>query len=256
MVRIGFCCPAAEAARAKTAGCEYIELGFDKVARMSEAEFAQTKALLEEAGLRAEAMNCFISADFALYALQDDTVLRAYLTQGFARAKELGTEVVVFGSAGARKLPDGVKKSEAWQVLAPYFRLGAELGQAYGITVAIEPLCYAECNAVNTLQEGLALMRLVNHPNLKVLADMFHMGENGEDYADIKLAGADLRHCHIGKPDGRTYPLPNDGYDYRPFFAALKEAGYHARLSIEAKPANGPEDLPVCVEYLKQLRGE
>ena len=256
MVRIGFCCPAAEAARAKAAGCEYIELGFDKVARMNDAEFAQAKALLEEAGLRAEAMNCFIPAEFALYFLQDDTKLRAYLAQGLARAQALGTEVVVFGSAGARKLPDGIDKKDAWNVLAPYFRLGAEMGQAHGITVAIEPLCYAECNAVNTLQEGLALMQLVNHPNLKILADMFHMGENGEDYADIKLAAAVLRHCHIGRPGGRTYPLPGDGYDYRPFFAALKESGYQRRLSIEAKPANGPEDLAVSVEYLKKLRGE
>jgi len=256
MVRIGFCCPAAEAARAKAAGCEYIELGFDKIACMSDAEFAQTKAQLEEAGLRAEAMNCFVMAKFALYTLQDDTELRAYLTQGLARAKALGTEVVVFGSAGARKLPEGVDKREAWNVLAPYFRLGAELGREYGVTIAIEPLCYAECNAVNTLQEGLALMQLVNHPNLKILADMFHMGENGEDYTDIKLAAADLRHCHIGRPGGRTYPLPDDGYDYRPFFAALKEAGYNRRLSIEAKPANGPEDLAVSVEYLKALRGE
>jgi len=256
MVRIGFCCPAAEAARAKAAGCDYIELGFDKIACMSDAELAQTKSLLEEAGLRAEAMNSFIKAEFALYSLQDDTALRAYLAQGFARAQALGTEVVVFGSAGARKLPAGVDKKEAWQVLAPYFRLGAELGQAHGITIAIEPLCYAECNAVNTLQEGLALLQLVNHPNLKILADMFHMGENGEDYADVKLAAADLRHCHIGRPGGRTYPLPDDGYDYRPFFAALKEAGYDRRLSIEAKPQNGPEDLAISVEYLKKLRSE
>jgi len=79
------------------------------------------------------------------------------------------------------------------------------------------------------------------------------MGCNGEDYADILQTGADLRHCHIARPEGRKYPLPGDGYDYAPFFAALRENGYTARLSIEASPVNGPEDLPACVEYLRSL---
>jgi sugar phosphate isomerase/epimerase len=96
-------------------------------------------------------------------------------------------------------------------------------------------------------------MRLANHPNMKVLADMYHMGENGEEYSDILFADADLRHCHIARPEGRKYPLPGDGYDYAPFFAALRQIGYAGRLSIEASPVNGPEDLPVCVEYLRSL---
>ena len=252
-MRIGLCASADQAARAKAAGCEYIELNFTTVARMSEAEFARTAAALEAAGLRAEAMNCFIPGDFKLYALEDGAQLKQYIQAGMARARALGTEVVVFGSGGARRLPEGVGKPEGLQKLAPWFTLAGGLAAEAGLTVVIEPLQYRECNAVNTLLEGLALMRRVNVPGLRLLADMYHMGCNGEDYADILQAGADLRHCHIARPEGRVYPLPGDGYGYAPFFAALRQIGYAERLSIEAKPVNGPEDLPACVEYLRGL---
>ena len=254
-MKIGVCASADNAARAKAAGCDYIELNFGQVARMSEEQYAQTAADLEAGGLRAEAMNCFIPGDFNLYTLEDGAALAEHIRVGLARAKALGAEVVVFGSAGARRLPPGTEKAEGIAKLAPWFTLAGELAAEAGVTIAVEPLSYREDNAVNTLREGIALMDLVDRPGLRVLADMYHMGENGEDYADVLLAGANLRHCHIGRPAGRTYPLPDDGYDYTPFFAALRQMNYAGRLSIEAKPVNGPEDLPVCVAYLKELAG-
>jgi len=252
-MRIGLCASADQAARAKAAGCDYIEPNFTTVARMSETEFAQAAAALEAAGLRAEAMNCFIPGDFKLFALEEGEALEAYIRAGMARAKALGTQIIVFGSGGARRLPEGVEKAEGVQKLARWFALAGELAAQAGLTVVVEPLRYGEDNAVNTLLEGLALMERVNLPGLRLLADMYHMGMNGEDYADILRAGADLRHSHIANPAGRKYPLPGDGYDYAPFFAALRGIGYAGRLSIEASPVNGPEDLPVCVEYLRSL---
>ena len=252
-MRIGLCASANEAARAKAAGCDYIEPNFTTTARMSEEAFAEAAAALEAAGLKAEAMNCFIPGDFNLFSLEDGTQLEAYIRAGMARAKALGTEVIVFGSGGARRLPAGVEKPEGLQKLVRWFALAGALAEEAGLTVVVEPLQYKECNAVNTLLEGLALMQRVDAPGLRLLADMYHMGCNGEDYADIQQTGADLRHCHIARPEGRKYPLPGDGYDYAPFFAALRENGYTGRLSIEASPVNGPEDLPVCVEYLRSL---
>jgi len=254
-MRIGLCASAEHAAAAKAAGCEYIELNFTTVARMDEETFAETKAALEAAGLRSEAMNCFIPGDFNLYTLEDGAALEAYMRFGLARAVALGTEAIVFGSAGARRLPKGVGKPEGLRKLLPWFQMAGELAAESGLAVVVEPLNYGEDNAVNTLLEGLALMRQVDLSGLRLLADMYHMGENGEDYADILQAGADLRHCHIARPAGRKYPLPGDGYGYAPFFSALRQIGYAGRLSIEASPVNGPEDLPVCVEFLRKLAG-
>lgn len=252
-MKIGLCCGAEEAAQARAAGCEYVELNFTKVARQSEEEYAQTARALDQAGLRAEAMNCIIPADFQLYSLGDYSALERYLRQGMARAGALGTQVVVFGSSGARRLPPGVEKKDGWEKLIPVYRLVGGIAAQHGVTIAVEPLNYGEDNAINTLREGLEFMRLVGSPGVRLLADMYHMGLNGEDYGDILPAGEDLRHCHIARPEGRLFPLPGDGYDYAPFFAALREIGYAGRLSIEAGNPGGPECLPACVEYLRAL---
>ena len=254
-MKIGVCAGAQDAARVKASGCDYIEMNFTGLARASEAEFAQTRQALAQAGLRCEALNCFIPGEFKLCSPElDREALAEFLSLGFERAKALGAEVVVFGSGAARKLPEGVAKPEGWQTLAPLCRLAGDFAAQTGIAIAIEPLCYAEDNAVNTVREGLSLMRLANHPNVRLLADMYHMGVNGEDYQDILQAGADLRHCHIARPAGRVYPLPGDGYDYAPFFAALRGVGYAGRISIEAKAPNGPEDLAASVGYLRALQ--
>jgi len=254
-MKIGLCCGAQDAAQARAAGCEYVELNFTTVARQSEEEFAQTAAALEAAGLGSEAMNCFIPGDFRLCKLSPETYgdLELYLRQGMARARALGAQYVVFGSAGARRLPAGVEKPEGWQKLVPIYRLAGELAAQYGLTIVIEPLNTREDNAINTLREGLDYMGLVDRPGVRLLADMYHMGENGEGYEAVLAAGDDLRHCHIARPDGRVYPLPGDGYDYAPFFAALREIGYAGRLSIEASNPGGPECLAQCVEYLRSL---
>ncbi|MDR1927417.1 MAG: sugar phosphate isomerase/epimerase [Oscillospiraceae bacterium] len=252
-MKLGFCCPPEKAAFAKASGCDYVELNFTAIARQSEMAFAQTAALLAEAGLRAEAMNCFIPGDFALQALTDPQPLEIFLRLGMARAKALGTRVIVFGSAAARRLPAGKSKQEGWGALCPVLRLAGALAGENGLSLAIEPLRYAECNCVNTLREGLRLAALAGEANVFVLADLYHMGENGEDYADLLLAGNKLRHCHIGRPAGRYYPLPGDGYDYTPFFAALRKIGYAARLSIEAAAPGGAEGLAESIAYLREL---
>jgi len=255
-MKLGVCGSADRAALAKAAGCDYIEMNFTSVTRLSEAEFEATRQTLEDNDMPCEVMNCFIPGDFPLCSPDLDVpALEAYLALGFSRAKALGVEIVVFGSSGARRKPEGITKGEAWQLLAPIYRLAGDHAAKQGIVIAIEPLSYRECNAVNTVRDGVALMNLAGHPNVRMLADMYHMGENGEDFEDILDVGDDLRHCHIGRPAGRVYPMPGDGYDYTPFFAALQKIGYPGRLSIEAgPPSKDPEkDLPVAVAFLREI---
>ena len=49
------------------------------------------------------------------------------------------------------------------------------IAQSYGIVVCVEPLNRAESNFINTLQEGAEIVRRVNHPHIRLLADLYHM---------------------------------------------------------------------------------
>ena len=78
-------------------------------------------------------------------------------------------------------------------------------------------------------------MRDVDHPYVRVLADMYHVCKEKEDFANVVRAGKDLRHVHIAEPEVRTIPSFNDSFDYSTFHAALQAAGYNARISLEGK---------------------
>ncbi len=253
MMKLGVCGSAQKAAWAKESGCDYIELNFTSVAEMDEQEFAEAQQLLQSAGLAAEAMNCFLPQRFPIMTLEDTSELEAFMRRGFERAQALGTKVVVFGSAKARVRPESIPKEDGITRLAPIFRLAGGIAAEHGIRIAIEPLNYRECNVVNTLRDGMTLAKAADHEGVALLADMYHMGENDENFDDILDAGEILIHCHIGRPAGRKYPMPGDGYDYAPFFAALRKINYPGRLSVEAGAPNGPEDLAVSINYLRGL---
>ena len=253
-MKIGICCDEpGHIPLVPAVGGDFAELHFGNTARQSEEDYARVGEALAKTGLQAEAMNCFIPGDFKLCTLESYGPLELFIRQGMARARALGTQIVVFGSSGARRLPEGWTKAEGWQKIAPFARLAGEIAAEYGVTIAIEPLKYGECTTVNTLREGLEFLQLAGHPNFRLLADAYHMAENGEDFADILAAGESLRHCHIAKPGDRGFPRPDDGFDYSPFFAALRRIGYQGRLSIEADDPIDLDRIRASVAYIKKL---
>ncbi|MDR2646533.1 MAG: sugar phosphate isomerase/epimerase, partial [Oscillospiraceae bacterium] len=182
-MRLGACVGADRAAFAKNSGCDYIEMNFASVARMTDDAFLSVQRQLCNADIRAEAMNCFIPADqFPLCRLtaEDLPALCDFIETGMRRARQIGTKIAVFGSGGARRLPEGFTKQDGWHMLAPYFRTAGEIGWKYGIQIAIEPLCASECNAVNTVDDALAFGAVIAHANVGVLADLYHVCKNGE----------------------------------------------------------------------------
>lgn len=47
--------------------------------------------------------------------------------------------------------------------------------------IVVEPMRRQECNFINTVVEGTAIVGKVNHPNVHLLFDVYHMLQNGED---------------------------------------------------------------------------
>ncbi|MFQ9798437.1 MAG: hypothetical protein ACLR23_05365 [Clostridia bacterium] len=63
----------------------------------------------------------------------------------------------------------------------------------------------------------------IHRPNVKVLADGFHMFKEGESMNNIRRAG-ELAHTHIATLEGRRYPLERDPR-LEEFFQALVDKG-------------------------------
>ena len=95
----------------------------------------------------------------------------------------------------------------------------------------------------------------VNHPNVKLLSDYFHVIANHDNIEDIRAIG-EFGHIHIAAGKGRLYPLSEEGEQYREFIGALKAAGYDGRISIEGKTTEIEKDGAAALALLKKLEAE
>jgi sugar phosphate isomerase/epimerase len=95
----------------------------------------------------------------------------------------------------------------------------------------------------------------VKHPNVRVLADLYHMTQKGEGPQSILKAGRKyLRHVHVAENARRT-PPGVDGDDFTPYFRALKEIGYRGNISIECGWSDFRKQVgPAIQELQRQLK--
>ena len=221
-------------AAAKENALDYCEVNFGRLATIDAQTFATMKADLAAAGLQAEASNGLLCP--GLNVVGEDVDRDAYqkhLEAGFARLAALGGRISVFGSGAQRCIPEGMDAGTGRGQFVRAVRMAAAEAAKYGITVAIEPLRQEETNLICTVREGVALARQINLPNVKVIADVYHMYCGGEGPEVLREVAADIAHVHVCKTD-RTAPVDAEGRDWcRTLAEVLREIGYTGRVSLE-----------------------
>ena len=252
-IQVGYCTSLANLAAAKAAGFDYVELGTTEIAALSDADFEQAVRRVAEIGLPTPAANLFLPATLKVTGPDVDRGQQmAYVRKAFDRLSRLGTEIVVFGSGGARRVPDGFPKSEAFDQLVDFGRRIAPEARSRGITVAVEPLRRAETNIINSAAEGLELVEAVHDPAFQLMIDFFHLASEGEDPAVVERAREHIRHLHMANPNGRVFPLAWDEYEYSSFFAKLRGVGYAGRISVEASSKDFATEAPRTIALLRR----
>jgi sugar phosphate isomerase/epimerase len=251
-VRIGVCLDADTFVAAQAAGFDYVEINASKVAALTDDEFQQLAGRVAQLRIPVAAANVLIPAAIKIVGPDVDPIRQAgYLGATLGRLKRLGVAVVVLGSGGARRVPDGFSRDEAISQFAGFCRRLASLAGDNGITIAVEPLRHQETNLINTVREGLAMVKAVDRPEIKLLVDYYHLSEEGESAAVILEAATLIVHAHVANPRGRVYPLSPDEADYAGFFENLCTIGYAGRLSIEASTPDFAAQAPQSLAMLR-----
>lgn len=234
------------------AGCEFAEFGVGMTApELPESAFEGFRRAVEASGLRAECFNSYIPPRLKLVGPNRDwKAIQQYVAVSAERMASLGGEVVVFGSGGARSVPEGYPRQKAEAELIEFLQMAGEHAQQFGLQIAVEPLNRRESNILNTIAEALALVERVAHPHVGVLADFYHLDEEGEPFEHIAQAGERLFHVHVADT-GRLYP-GSGSYDYPSFYAALQGAGYDRRISIECNWHNFAEEVGPAMRFLRE----
>lgn len=257
-MKIGVCGGFDRIAIVAACGYDYLETNFRSLVQASEEEFQSFLSELKNSNITCEAANCFIPGDMKVTGENVDyEALKEYLAIGYKRAYETGIKVVVFGSGGARNIPEGYSYKDAINDIIRFVKeYAAPMAADYGIDLVFEPLRKQETNIINTIKEGAMLASAINLPNVGALGDLFHMHVEGDTYDDVRELKGILRHAHISNPssvDKRVYMKESDTFDYKGFFDALKYAGCE-RVSIEAGTDDFETDAREAIRVMNKYK--
>jgi sugar phosphate isomerase/epimerase len=256
-MKLGVCADPKDAPALADAGFEFIELHVQNHLKTGESgeAFVDALARITAAPIPALAANCFVPSSLKITGPEVDLdALRAYVEVAFDRAERAGIRTIVFGSGGARRIPEGFDRDEAWTQLVTFGQLIGPRAEDHGVTVVVEPLneTLGACNVLTSVGECGRYVEAVDHPYVRLLVDSYHWSLDGDSWDDIVQYGSLLKHVHIATTDSRV-PPGFEVCDFSEFFDALGEAGYEGPISIEAKWEDMPAQAPEAFDTLQRL---
>jgi sugar phosphate isomerase/epimerase len=235
-------------------GLAYIEPTVDALLcpKEDDAAFEAVRAKAQALSVLPRAVNCFLPGDLKTTGPHvDPAAVDARVRTACARAAKVGVEIIVFGSGGSRRVPDGFDRGAAGEQLVGHLKRFGRIAAKHGVTIVLEPLSSSDCNIVTSVDEGAGLVRAADHPNIRLLIDTYHMARDDDPVDSIRRAEGLIAHVHCAEGDGRG-PLGARGEDQRAYFRALKDIGYEGRISLECRWDDLEGQLPAGVAELRR----
>ena len=261
-MKFGLCTGGENAPIVAEAGYDYIELSAVNDLEPFEHDDGQISDLsdyLRRLGLRGEACNQMVPGDLPVVGPDRDLdALKWYMATVCSRAARMGGKVVVFGSAGARRVPDGYDYDTAFSEMAEFLAAIADIASSTGIMIAIESLNTRESNMVTSVGEAIRLAHQVARPDsIAVLSDLYHVQVDGQIFDEtVQAASAGLlAHVHVACGLDRHAPRSEDHDELARFFTALRVGGYDGRISVESNWTDMAAEAPVALEVMRAAWG-
>ncbi len=253
-MQFGICSPIANAEIAHAAGFDFVEPTVRSLSPL-DPDFDAIRAPFDSAPLPTPVFNVFVPTEIRLTG-PDVAWARVenYLGAAIGRVAALGGQAIVFGSGGARNVPDGFAQAEANNQLARFLRLAGDVAEREEVTIVIEPLNSRDSNIVTSVVEGMQLAQAADHPRVRLLADLYHMMEDDEPLENITTCAQWLDHVHVADT---TRGAPGEGdYPYGEFFRRLHGGGYSGRISIECRWDDLAAQAAPAVKFLRRMWDE
>lgn len=217
------------------------DMGFDGVEIAifdpDDVDIKATKDALKANGM--DCTTCSILGDDR-DMISDDPAIREnakkYMKDCIQIGAALGSPIFcgpLYSAVG--KLVGRSRTQEEWDLAVTGLKEVAKVAGDNGVMLAMEPLNRFETYFVNIAEDAVKLARDVDHPNVKVHLDTFHMNIEEKDlYEAIKSTGDAglLAHMHCCENDRGA---PGSGHvDWDGVFKALNEVNYDSWIVIES----------------------
>ena len=123
----------------------------------------------------------------------------------------------------------------------------SQIANEYNVNLVFEPINRYESNFINTLGQGIELIKSAGSNNIKLLADLFHMNieECSMEEAIIQTA-SHIGHIHFADSN-RLFPGLGHT-DFSKVFKALHHIHYEGYITVEAMVTNVHTDLQHAME--------
>ena len=125
-----------------------------------------------------------------------------------------------------------IDKSGDWKRAVKNIKELAKIAGDCDVTLGMEVLNRFEGYLLNTCAEALQFVNEVNHPNVKIMLDTFHMNIEEDNIASaIRLADGKLGHLHIGEQNRK---VPGKGsIPWNEIGLALRDINYQGGIVME-----------------------
>lgn len=227
-----------------------------RITDVSAERRAELRRHAADAGIAVVGLHWLLAKTEGFTVTSPDATVRAttahYLGELARGCRDLGGDLMVFGSPMQRRIPPGKTLAEATDfALDTFARALPEIEDA-GIRVCLEPLAPTEADFLTTCAETVALLDRIGHPNFVLHLDVKAMSSEAEPVPElIRKYAVRAGHFHANDANRRG---PGFGdTDFRPIFAALRESGYGGWVSVEVFDYT-PDPLTIARESIRSMR--
>lgn len=218
----------------------------------------QIRREAEECGLQIIGLHWLLAKTEGLHITSPEAAVRShtadYLVDLARCTRDLGGDLMVFGSPAQRRIPVGRTREEAAGFALDTFQRAAPHFAQLGVRLCLEPLSPPEADFINTCAEAVAILEQLNHPSFVLHLDVKAMSTDDESAPDlIRKYGSRAGHFHANDANRRG---PGFGdTDFGPLFDALKESGYAGWVSVEVFDYS-PDPVTIARESLRYMQGK
>ena len=203
---------------------------------VSAARRAELRQQASAAGVEVIGLHWLLARTEGYHLASPDADVRRgtaeYLVSLAQACRDLGGSVMVFGSPQQRSLLPGVSIEQAYELAADTIRQTLPALAGLEVTLCLEPLSSAETNFLNTCDDALRLVAMVEHPRVVLHLDVKAMCSEATPPTElIRRHGRHAGHFHANDANRRG---PGFGaVDFVPIFQALQDSGYDRWVSVE-----------------------
>jgi sugar phosphate isomerase/epimerase len=141
---------------------------------------------------------------------------------------------------------------EDFQALCDSLEQVLPIAKKHQVAIFLEPINRYEIHYLNTLSEAEDIVSKINHPQLRIVADFFHMNMEEPNLIEgLIRAGRYLRHVHLADSNRK---LPGQGHlNFVSLFKTLQRMKFQGWLAIECdRPSDAKQELPVAMKFLQE----